>query len=254
MIETGWTHKIIFAITAVIFIMTACPPAFAYRLPACEISDQERNMTGEEVLSSYREDYDELSKTVDIGRIAEHKRNPKVRLASREKRAAKKYDTLLAKIKFWEEVILLKGSLVALHKINPPEDAVTEADAIAKDVIETLYTLSQKWRIGSSALFTNFLINTGMKEKGFCYHYVAALRKPLLKQNWRRFEIRWGTAWEDTFRENNALVITAKGRPFEEGVAVDAWRTAGRPFWTKVSGDRFPWVEAFNVEANYEFE
>ena len=196
----------------------------------------------------------DLGNSVDITRLEEHRRNTKIRLAPKERRAAKEYRTLLVKIDFWEQIHALKEALAALHSKYPPAEAISEADVIAKDVIDTLYALSQKWRIGSSALFTNFLINSGFKEKGFCYHYVAALRKVLGQRSLSQFEIRWGTAWEDTFRENNALVITARGRAFEEGLAIDAWRTAGRPYWTPVKDDRFPWVEAFNVEAKYERE
>ena len=125
---------------------------------------------------------------------------------------------------------------------------------MAKTIVETLYALSQKWKIGSSAILTNMLINWGVKEKGFCYHYAFELRRALGAHHWIRFEPRWGAAWEGTFRENNALVITARRAPFESGLVVDPWRTAGRPFWTPVKGDRFPWVEKIGVEENYELE
>jgi len=229
-------------------------PVLAYNLPACSISDEERGKPAENILLGYRAERRDLAKLADIVRLDEHKRNPKIRLAARERKAAKKYEALIVKIRFWEEVEHLKGALLALHGASPPTEAALEADAIAKNVIETLHALSQKWRIGSSALFANFLINIGLKENGFCYHYVAMLRKALSKQVWSQFEIRWGTTWENTFRENNALVITAKGRPFEDGLAIDAWRSAGRPFWTPVKEDRFPWIEEWDVETKYEVE
>ena len=232
----------------------ASSPALAYRLSDCKILDEERNKTAKEVLFQYQADYNELAKSIDVIRLKQHKRNTKLKLAPRERKAAKQYSILTQKIKFWEQISDLKNSLHALHGISPAAEAFTEADIIAKDVIETLYALSQKWRIGSSALLTNFLINVGVKEKGFCYHYVAALRKVLFKKEWNQYDIRWGTAWENTFRENNALVITAKGGSFEDGLAIDAWRTAGRPFWTKIKGDRFPWVEVFDAETKYKFE
>lgn len=210
-------------------------------------------MIAEEVLSGYIAERDELAKTVDTVRLDEHRQNPKIRLSSRERKVAKKYDALIVKIKFWQEIKSLKNSLVGLHGAVPRTDVVTEADAIAKNVLETLYALSQRWNVGS-AIFTNFLINLGLKEKGFCYHYVAKLRRSLLNRAWNRFDVRWGTAWEFSFRESNTLVITAKGRPFEEGLVIDPWRTAGRPFWTPVKGDRFPWVEEQGVEEKFEVD
>ena len=240
-------NKTTFLIIAYLFLIMTPAKGFAYHLPDCSILDGERNKPTQEVLSSYQSEHAELAKSVDVIRLNEHKRNTKLRLASRERKAAKKYYTLLKKIEFWEQIKDLKDSLISLHDTNPPIGAVKEADTMAKDVIETLYILSQKWRIGSSALFTNFLINIGIKEKGFCYHYVSKLREALSKREWNYFDIHWGTAWENKYRENNALVITAKDRPFEEGLVIDAWRRAGRPFWTPVKGDRFPWVEEWGV-------
>jgi hypothetical protein len=246
--------KIVSAIISCFLIITISVPLSAYRLPACSISDEERERPAEEILSGYKADLAQLSQSVSLARLDEYSLNPKIRLTSKERKATSVYEVINTRIEFWTRVSRLKNSLVALHGVSPPDDAVTEADAIAKDVIETLYALSQKWRIGSSAIFSNMLINMGLREKGFCYHYVASLRRALMKRDWRQFDIRWGAAWENTYRENNALVITATGRPFEEGLAIDAWRTAGRPFWTSVKNDRFPWVEEKDVEMKYEIE
>lgn len=229
-------------------------PVMAYQLPDVKIANSERNFTAEEIFDGYRESLRDLGNKADLIRLKQHRQNPKKRLARRERRAAKEYYTLLDKIEFWQQVVELKGELSALHGSHPAEGAVKESDLISKDIIETLYNLSQEWRIGSSALFTNFLINMGAKDRGFCYHYVAALKKVLLEKNLHHFEIRWGAAWEGSFRENNALVITAANHPFEEGLAIDAWRTAGRPFWTPVKNDRFPWIEVLDVETKYELE
>ncbi len=247
------TRKLIFAIIFTLLISTISHRAFAYRLPPCSVADDEWQISAEEVLLKYMTAREELASEVDTARLEEHRRNSKIRLTAGERKVAQNYDDILVKIKFWEEVAALKDSLSALHGTHPPKDAVVEADAMAKEIIDTLYALSQKWRIGS-ALFTNFLINLGMKDKGFCYHYAANLRKALMKRSWNRFDLHWGAAWEFTFRESNAMIITAKGRPFEEGLAVDPWRTAGKPFWTPVKGDRFPWVEGFNIEEKYEVD
>jgi hypothetical protein len=241
---------------SVIFILLTIIPAelSAVSLPACSVSADESNVPAEEVLANHQEGLDELGRSVSLTRLDEHRRNSKIRLTRAERRAAKDYDTLIVKIEFWEQVKDLKGSLLSMCGADPAPDVTTEADIIAKRVIDTLYSLSQEWRIGSSALFNNFLIEIGAKEKGYCYHYVTHLKNALTPLDLKHFDVRWGTAWEKTFRENNALVITVKGDSFEKGLAIDAWRMAGRPFWTKVKGDRFPWVEEFNVEERYEVE
>lgn len=241
---------------SVIFILLIMLPAelSAVNLPECSVSVEENDVPAEEALASYREKLDELERSISLTRLDEHRRNSKIRLTRGERKAAKEYDNLLVKIGFWEQVADLKGSIISMYGADPSPDVTTEADIISKRVIDTLYRLSQEWRIGSSALFTNFLIGIGVKEKGYCYHYAAHLRKALMSLDLKHFDVRWGAAWDNTFRESNALVITAKGRPFEDGLAIDPWRTAGRPFWTKVKGDRFPWVEQFNVEERYDVE
>jgi hypothetical protein len=37
--------------------------------------------------------------------------------------------------------------------------------------------------------------------------------------------------------ENNALVVTARGQRFEDGIVLDAWRRAGRLWWSPVMKD-----------------
>ncbi len=45
-------------------------------------------------------------------------------------------------------------------------------------------------------------------------------------------------------RENNAIVVTAKGKPFQSGIVLDCWRHSGRVHWSSVTGDHFfPWKE-----------
>lgn len=219
----------------------------AYRLPPYAIADVDRDVPAEEVLARYRSQVDDIGTRANLSRLEEHRVNRKLRLTRAERESAAAYESLKVPIEFWERVVALKHSLAGLHGAAPPADVVAEADAIARTVIERLYALSQRFKIAGSALIQNFLINRGIKEEGFCYHYVDDLLKTLSSREWKQFDLRWGSAWSGTYRENNALVITAKDRPFFSGIAIDAWRTAGRPFWTPVEGDRFPWVETIDV-------
>lgn len=229
-----------------LLICMLCPSIGAYQLPRYCISDSDMLLPSETVLKNYKA---ELSGLYNPARLAEHRRNPKIRLRASSRGQVERFNDLTVAIAFWERAAWLKKNIISLNGVSSDNPAqISEADAIAKTVIETLYRISQKYEVAGSALIQNFLINRGIKKKGFCYHYVDDLRKALSKTAWKHFELRWGTAWEGDFRENNSLVITAKGRPFDEGIAIDAWRTAGKPFWTPVKGDRFPWVEAFNVE------
>lgn len=217
--------------------------AWAYVLPPYSIASGDRAVPAEKVLNRHENELSELGRSVSLRRLAEHRRNTKLRLTPKERRAAKVYSDTTAGIDFWSLVVELKRSLLAMYGDGVDELAAWEADHLAKNTVERLHSISQEYRVVGFALFHNFLVNIGAKKKGHCYHYVADLRRALSGKEWHRFDIRWGVAYEGTFRENNALVITAKGRPFEEGLVIDAWRKGSKPFWAPVKKDHFPWVE-----------
>jgi hypothetical protein len=139
----------------------------------------------------------------------------------------------------------LKQELLALYE-NPSErspSVANEADRISREVIQIMYRYRKEWGMLNSALFHNLLVNMKIKEKGFCWHWVEKFLGALRPIGFEHFDFHWGVAYEGNFRENNALVITRSGAPFESGLGIDAWRSSGRPFWRLVKKDRFPWVK-----------
>ena len=231
------------SLAIVVLIAWAHAPAWAYRLPPYTIARENRTAPAEEVLARYHDQLSELGRSVSLRRLDEHRRNLKLRLSRKERRSAKAYRDITVGLEFWRLVVGLKQSLIVMHGEWADELAASEADDIAKTAIEKLHGISQEYRIVGFPLFHNFLVNVGAKKKGHCHHYVTDLSQALTKRKWQRFDMRWGGAYEGTFRENNALVITAEGRPFEEGIAIDAWRKGSRPYWAPVNQDRYPWVE-----------
>jgi len=49
--------------------------------------------------------------------------------------------------------------------------------------------------------------------------------------------LHWGAAYAGTLDENNGLVVTARNQPFENGIVLDGWRSAGRLFWSPLKED-----------------
>lgn len=215
--------------------------AYAYRMPVYKISQGDWGRPAEEVFAQLSEERDQIA---SIGRLENCRRSHKCGLSRREKKAYAKYLKLKVPHEFWKYVVDLKRDLVGMAG----ERSTAEADLIAKKIIQKLYDLSNEYKVAGSALINNLLINMKAKDKGFCYQYTDVLRKMLEKSSWWHFDFHWGAAWNRTWRENNALVITAKGKPFETGIAVDAWRTASKPYWNYVKGDRYPWVELKDVK------
>jgi hypothetical protein len=235
--------KKIFILIAVILSLPSAS-AISYVLPEYKISSAEMQMPAEEVLRKYDLELGNIYGSTRISKLREHRRDKKVRLTAPEKEAAGRYRQLEVPIRFWKYIVDLKEKLIALPGTSDLEKSRREADLMAKMIVQEIYDISQRYQINFTALFRNYQINRKTSERGFCYHYVSDILRVLMSQNWKYFDLHWGEAYAKTFRENNALVITVAGAPFETGLAIDVWRTGGRPFWRSVKGDRFPWQEA----------
>lgn len=218
------------------------------------MSPEERSVPAEATLEKYQVRLDRVAAVMPLSVADNRRRDYKTRLSPKARKLMKGYGDTRNAHRFWKYVVSLKGDLLSLNGEGGPSSIEMEADAMAKAVIQTIYDLSLEYDVAFSALVHNTLINLGIKEKGFCYHYVNDIRNALKKYDWHHYDLHWGEAWAQRYFENNALVITAKGQEFESGIAIDVWRTAGQPFWTPVRGDRYPWKELFNVDEDYEVE
>lgn len=231
-----------------LFVFFHCRSLNAYILPTYGINDSDMNVPAEDVLAAYSAELGKLISSSRRGIFDEHRRNSKIRLTEAERDQVARHGNLIVAKEFWNYVVNLKKSLLKISAPQPSPDVPVEADLMSKVIIDKLYKISGEYGIKVSALFHNFLINSGIEKKGHCYHYVMDLKRELAKHTWRQFDMHWGTANEGVFSENNALVITARGRPFAEGIAIDAWRSAGKPFWKPVKEDSYPWVEVPNLD------
>src|SRR5436189_3558684 len=59
----------------------------------------------------------------------------------------------------------------------------------------------------------------------------------------KTLELHWGEAYAGTWRENNCLVVTAKGQPFERGMILECWRHFGHLRWNLVRSDEDRYYE-----------
>ena len=118
-----------------------------------------------------------------------------------------------------------------------------DAQRLAAEAHSAARHLAREYRAVRSPHFHNFLVNAGVKKRGLCHHWARDLGEQLAQLNLRTLVLRWGIARGGTLREHNAVVVTARGQPFERGVVLDAWRHSGRLFFTAVADDRYPWKE-----------
>jgi hypothetical protein len=117
-----------------------------------------------------------------------------------------------------------------------------EADAVARTVVPAFGELRKQYGMVRPAIFHNLLVNVGVKDQGLCWHWARDLMDRLKELKLQTFDVFWATAREGTMREHNTVVLVSKGRDLQEGLFLDGWKKAGKPFWMMVRDDKkHPW-------------
>jgi hypothetical protein len=125
-----------------------------------------------------------------------------------------------------------------------PTVARREAQRVADCAYATATRLTHEYRLVRPAYLQNILVNTGLRQKGLCYHWTEDLLGALQSLRLNTLEIHWAIARPHTLRESNALVLTSRGQPLEQGIVLDAWRYGGRLYWGVAAADRsYRWQE-----------
>ena len=133
----------------------------------------------------------------------------------------------------------LATQLAALSpKVDPKE-----AKAVAECAYAAARRLRSQYHMFGTPIFNNFLVYHGFRKRGYCYQWTEDLLLALDALKLKTLELHWGEAYADTYRENNCLVITAKGQPFQGGMILEAWRHFGHLRWNLVLSDEDRYFE-----------
>src|SRR5437868_3299786 len=133
----------------------------------------------------------------------------------------------------------LANQLAALSpRVNPEE-----AKLLAECAYAAVSKLRREYRMFGTPIFNNFLIYHGIRKRGYCYQWSEDLLITLDKLKLTSLELHWGEANPGNWRENNCIVVTAKGQPFNRGIILDCWRHFGHLRWNAVTADEDPYVE-----------
>lgn len=130
----------------------------------------------------------------------------------------------------------IKGLRDALVALSPDVDP-HEAELLSQTAHTLSRQLAKEYGVTLFPGFQNFLVNIGAREKGFCAHYTRDMGTRLREFHFKTLVLHWGAAYAKQEDENNALVVTARGQKFEDGIVLDAWRRAGRLWWSPVLKD-----------------
>src|SRR5215469_14381756 len=129
----------------------------------------------------------------------------------------------------------IRGALAASNR--------EEAEMLARCAYATVSQLRQQYGMIGSPMFNNFLIHLGVKKRGYCYEWTEDLLVALDALKLTSLELHWAETHARTWRENNALVVTAKGQPFQRGIILECWEDFGHLRWGPILGQRDPYVE-----------
>jgi hypothetical protein len=138
----------------------------------------------------------------------------------------------------------LTKALVALGRDVDP----AEAQAVSATAHTTARQLKRDYRVVLNPEFTVFLVNIGMRKRGWCGHWSQDIGAHLKELNLKTLVLHWGVAFDKTSSENNCIVVTARNQRFEDGIIIDGWRRAGRLFWCPVIKDH-----EYEVEQHYGY-
>lgn len=133
----------------------------------------------------------------------------------------------------------LVNQLTALSpRVNPEE-----AKLLAQCAFATVSKLRREYRMFGTPIFNNFLIYHGIRKRGYCFQWSEDLLVALDKLKLTSLELHWGEYDPRTWRENNCIVVTAKGQPFQRGIMLECWRHLGHLYYGPVAGDYEHYVE-----------
>jgi hypothetical protein len=136
----------------------------------------------------------------------------------------------------------IAGFRKAIIALGPDVDPA-EAELVSVTAHTTARQLQKEWRVAPFALYQNFLIHVGARQKGFCFDWAYGIGGALKELRLKTLVLHWGASHPDTRLEHNCIVVTARGQPFRDGYLIDGWRAAGKLLWWPVRKDEYLWNE-----------
>lgn len=140
----------------------------------------------------------------------------------------------------------------ALRALGGGVDAA-ECVRTARVLVHTVEAARVSAGLDGGPIRRNLEVAIGWHDWGLCWQWTERLGRRLRQEPLKSLSLHWACAHAGSdLREHNALVITAKGQPFQEGLVIDPWRRGGRLVWVRVADDRYPWKHEPWSEARWE--
>ncbi|WP_323764199.1 hypothetical protein [Marinovum sp.] len=127
-----------------------------------------------------------------------------------------------------------------------------EAARVARIAVLRPLDWAEDWQVVDPPLRHNIKVIHGLREKGVCRDWTNALHAALRAEGLRTIDLHVGYANARNVKlEHVSVVVSAAGRPMEEGLLLDPWRVGqGRLWFAKVTEDpRYRWETLEAVRA-----
>ena len=142
-----------------------------------------------------------------------------------------KYDNL-HKADDYQKIERLKNMLLT---ISSNKKEINELAALA---ITKPRELANRYNLATPPQYHNFLVNSGQRSRGLCYHFVEDIQNEINARGFKSFSFKWGVANQNRLNEHNVIVVMPKnGGDFREGIILDGWRNSGELYFSKVKDD-----------------
>src|SRR5262245_53663924 len=105
----------------------------------------------------------------------------------------------------------IAGFTKAIIALGPDVDPA-EAELVSVTAHTTARRLQKEWRVAPFALYQNFLIHIGKRQKGFCFHWAYGIGGALKELQLKTLVLHWGASYPGTRLEHNCIVVTARGQ------------------------------------------
>ena len=109
-----------------------------------------------------------------------------------------------------------------------------ETRLLAECAYATVSQLRKQYHMFGTPIFNNFLVHWGIRKRGYCFQWAEDLLVALDALKLTSLELHWGEAHAGNWRENNCIVVTAKGQPFNRGIMLEGWRHLGHLYFGPV--------------------
>ncbi len=129
-----------------------------------------------------------------------------------------------------------------------PTVSFDDARRVTYCAVTTGLELARQWHVSGVSRWLpglqNLYVKMGARKGGYCFQYCSELLRRLDALKLQTLELHWAESQPGTMSENNAIVVTARGQPFEQGILLDNWRAQGHLAWTQVTKDpEYHWTE-----------